>query len=357
MDNKLTPTKTTNRLHFSDLDSSRFEEICYMLLSYMFKWKKLDHIGKTGSDGGIDIRGISNGPKGDKLWAIQCKRYVKVTGNELQAMVDKILENNAFPDKILLIFSCDLSKKRHDEIEKYCSTLKLHELEIWTATTLETHLYANPKVLSIAFGINKESETKMSIAKLNRGLKMKERLAKAIIDHKFLNNPKNRATLIGDPSSKFVSEDVYIRAINDNTYGTGETTPKGLFNTSFRTFFYNTYHNGLEFWLSPGIGIDIIMDENGYWEPIWNSADYRLKNKEYKVIPVKAIGRIAYHSIINFIKDGDEFTSCPHLFCLFDGEDGMPYEEIYFKYQGNAKRGSFDWNVDKRKRTIFPSDD
>ncbi|HTN20755.1 MAG TPA: restriction endonuclease [Pelobium sp.] len=357
MNKNISPTKTTNRLHFSDLEPARFEEICYMLLSSMFKWKKLDHIGKMGSDGGIDIRGTLSTPTGDKIWAIQCKRYVKVTATDLQSMVNKIIANNPMPNKILLIISCGLSKKRIDEIEKYCAELAFPELEIWTATTLEMYLYAHPRVLSIAFGINKEKETNASIAKLNRGLKMKERLLKAIIDHNFLKDPKNRQTLFEYPSSKFVSEEVYIRSIDDTTYGTGETTPKGIFNTSFRTFFYDTYHSGLEFWLSPGIGKYVIIDANDYWEPIWNSDDKRLKNQLYKAIQVKAIGRIPYQGIVNFIKDGDEFTSCPHLFCLFNGEDGMPYEEIYFKYPGDPKNGSFDWPLDKRKRTIFPSED
>lgn len=357
MQKNITFTKTTNRIHFSDLDPSRFEDICYMLLSAMFKWKKLDHIGKMGSDGGIDIRGVLSTPTGDKIWAIQCKRYIKVTAIDLQVMVKKIITNNPMPDKILFVISCGVSKKRIDEIEKYCADLAVPELEIWTATTLETHLYAHPKVLSIAFGINKEKETKASITKLNRGLKMKERLAKAIIDHNFLKDPKNRQTLSEYPSSKFVSEDVYIRSVDDTSYGTGDITPKDIFNTSFRTFFYDTYHNGLEFCLSPGIGKYVIMDANEYWEPIWGSDDKRLTNPLYKVIKVKAIGRIPYHGIVNFIKDGDEFTSCPHLFCLFDGEDGMPCEEIYFKYPGDPKKGNLDWPLDKRKRTIFPSED
>ncbi|WEA00706.1 restriction endonuclease [Mucilaginibacter sp. SJ] len=356
MSKNLHPTKTTNRLHFSDLDPLRFEEICYMLLSNMYKWKELEHIGKTGADGGIDIRGVVQEGIREKTWAIQCKRHVQVSSGELEEMVQKVLQNSVMPDKILLILSCDLSKKKHDLIKSYSTNLNVPELEIWTSITLETHLYANPKALSIAFDIKKERETQKSITKLNRGLKMKAKLEKAIIDHKFVRDPKNRQALLDYPSSKFISEDAYIRSVDDETYGTGNRTPEGIFNTSFRTFFYNTYHNGLEFWLAAGIGPYVIMNADGYWEPIWNSLDPRLENEKYKVIPVKAIGRIAYHNIVNFIRDGDEFTSCPHFFCLFNGEGGMPYEEIYFRYPGDPRKRSWDMDLDKRKRTIFPSE-
>ena len=95
------------------------------------------------------------------------------------------------------------------------------------------------------------------------------------------------------------------------------------------------------------------MDKDGLWEPVYRSTDKRLKDTQYKVIRAKMIGRIPYHGILNFITDGDEYTSCPHLFCLFDGEDGMPYEEIYFKSWGNG----FDWELDKQKQVVFTTED
>ena len=132
----------------------------------------MDHIGRTGKDGGVDIHGTEIVASGTKVWMIQCKRQVRVSASELKKMVDKIILNYSIPDKVLLIVSCDLSKKSRDTIAEYCKHLRIPELEIWTSTNLETLIYANQKVLSIALGLNKEKETKANIQKINRGLKM-----------------------------------------------------------------------------------------------------------------------------------------------------------------------------------------
>ena len=127
------------------------------------------------------------------------------------------------------------------------------------------------------------------------------------------------------------------------------------FNTSYRTFFHDIYIDGIEFLLNAGIGSFVIMDNDGYWEPVHIFSDPRLKEAKYRVIPARMIGRIPYHSIVNFIKDGDEYTSCPHLFCLFDGVDGIPYEEIYYK-EDHYKTGGIGLDFDRGKQTIFSDD-
>src|SRR5690606_31574475 len=152
-------------------------------------------------------------------------------------IVDRVLASGVIHDKILIIVSCDLSKRNREILDSHCLSLGISSPELWTVTNLETYLYEYPKILKVAFGIDKEKEVKRKIQRLNRGLKMKERLLKAIIDYKFIKDPANRNIVINDPSSKFISEDVYIRAVDDTTYGTGVQSPKGTFNTSYRTFF------------------------------------------------------------------------------------------------------------------------
>lgn len=347
------PTKTTNRLHFSDLDPLRFEDICFMLVNAKCKGIKLEHTGRTGNDSGIDIKGNIKLPSGKSdVWIIQCKRQKSISGSELKAIVDLVEASGVLHHKLLIIVSCDVSKRNREILEVHCQLTGIAIPEIWTATNLETYLYEYPKILKLAFGIDKEKETKKNIQRLNRGLKMKERLLKAIIDHKFIKDPANVNSVRNEPSSKFISEEVYIRAVDDITYGTGASSPAGTFNTSYRTFFHDIYFNGVEFLLNAGIGSFVIMDAEGHWEPVHTSSDPRLKDSRYSVIPAKMIGRIPYHSIVNFIKDGDEYTSCPHLFCLFDGLDGMPYEEIYYK-EDHYKTGGIGWDFDLNMQTVF----
>ncbi|MCR8560301.1 restriction endonuclease [Mucilaginibacter sp. BJC16-A38] len=350
------PTQTTNRPPFSVLDPSRFEDICFMLLEAMYNWHELIHIGRTGSDGGVDIKGTKLLPGGRKeTWLVQCKRHAKVSQGDLKSMVDKIIVSQPMPDYILLIVSCDLTKAKYEYINNYYQELGVPELIIWTATSLEAFLYAHPKVKAVAFGDDsgKEKQTKTNAQEIIRGLKMKDKLLKAILNHKALNNPANRDKIFNDPSLKFISEDVYIRSVDDRTYPNMPERQNAKISPWFRSFFHDTYHNGIELHLSAAIGADIIMNKDGYWEPIRSSDDERLKSPLYRVVPVKCIGRIPYSGIAAFITDGDEMTSCPHLFCLFD-HDGMPYEEIYYKFQGNKNNGFIEWDVDRSKQTVFP---
>lgn len=52
------PTKTTNRLHFTDLEPLRFEDLCLNIIQRQKDWKDIRHYGRSGSDEGIDILGI-----------------------------------------------------------------------------------------------------------------------------------------------------------------------------------------------------------------------------------------------------------------------------------------------------------
>lgn len=349
------PTQTTNRLHFSDLDPARFEDFSYQLLHAHYKWIELIHLGRSGADGGIDIRGTQKTADGKELWLIQCKRYLKLGKSDLKKMVDKLLQNGDRPDKILLILSCGISTSNYEYINNYCSNLEIPELIIWTATTLESLLYAYPQIKAIAFGEDlKKKETNSNAQRITRGLKMEKRILKELINHKFLKDSANRETLIKYPSSRFISDEFYIRSVNDRTYPNRPEKEQGKISPWFKAYIYNTYHNGLEFWLSPAIGVDIIMDKDGLWEPVHRSDDPRLKDEQYRVIPVKAIGRIPYSGIVDFSTDGDNINPCPHLFCLFDQEEDMPYEEIYYRHHGVEKTGYIDWEVNKNKRVEFP---
>ena len=49
------PSRTTNRLHFDDLDPRRFEDLCHSIIYPLRDWKEMSHPGRSGSDEGIDI--------------------------------------------------------------------------------------------------------------------------------------------------------------------------------------------------------------------------------------------------------------------------------------------------------------
>ena len=56
---KPTLSRTIGPLHFEDLDPHRFEDHLVRHLAYHFRsWEALEAIGRSGDDGGVDIRGI-----------------------------------------------------------------------------------------------------------------------------------------------------------------------------------------------------------------------------------------------------------------------------------------------------------
>ena len=85
------PTRTTNRLHFEDLDPHRFEDLGAELLYRKQDWKRFNNWGRSGSDDGIDIScEEDNGVR----WFCQCKRYQTISTSEIKAAVDKIVSKN-----------------------------------------------------------------------------------------------------------------------------------------------------------------------------------------------------------------------------------------------------------------------
>jgi hypothetical protein len=52
------PSRTFNPLHFDDLDPHRFEDLVRQLVYGFRNWNRLEAIGRSGADAGVDIRGV-----------------------------------------------------------------------------------------------------------------------------------------------------------------------------------------------------------------------------------------------------------------------------------------------------------
>jgi len=345
-------TQTINRLHFSDLDPLRFEDLCLNLISRLEKWSELNHFGRKGSDEGVDIFATLKISCKEKTWFIQCKRYLKLAKKDLKEIVDKALKNKTKPDKLLVIVSCDLSKASYDFFKKYCKENGIDDSEIWTSSVLEAKLYQDySDLLFVYFGIQIANKTKSNITRIKHSLRMEKRILKDLTDNAFIKKTNNYRVFLYQPEAKFITQRVIIHSVDDYTYPNIEDTSPRQMSPWFRTHFYDTYHNGIELWLAAAMGAEVIMDKNGYWEPLTNYDDKRKNNSNYKVIRAKQIGRIAYYNIIDY-KLSDEYYSEPHLYCKFD-IDNMPYEKIYYKSYSDPKKEIADWEFDENKRTVF----
>jgi len=347
------PSRTTNRLHFSDLDPMRFEDLCLNMVSRLHEWKELNHYGRMGAENGVDISAVKDQDGIEKIWFIQCKRYLNINKGEITDIIDKVINQNVIPHKLLLIVSCDVSRATHQYFKDYATESGIGESELWTASVLEAKLYHVYKdLLFVYFGVSVEKKVKDNAAKIKYALRMEKRVSKELIDHQYIKQAQNARLLSYNPAAKFISSKVYIRSIEDTSYPEVKNVPRDQISPWFTTYFYDIYHAGIEFWLAAGIGSLVIMNEEGHWEPLENSTDKRRDDPQYRVIHAKMIGRIPYVNIVDFKTDGDEYSSEPHLFCRFDF-DGTPYEEIYYKIHGNSKNEELDWALDKNMRTTF----
>ena len=90
-------TRTTNQLHFEDLDPIRFEELILAMAYKWRRWESINHFGKLGSDDGIDIEATENLYDRERMYIFQCKRYIKISQSQLKKIVDEFLsKNNVF---------------------------------------------------------------------------------------------------------------------------------------------------------------------------------------------------------------------------------------------------------------------
>jgi len=342
-------TRTHNRLHFSDLNPTRFEDLCLHLLSRSANWKVLNHFGRTGKDDGIDIHGIEIMDDSEKTWFIQCKRYAKITKRDIESIITDAIKNG-IPDKLLLITSADISKGNNELFTLTCQKNKIIEFDIWSASDLETMLYNDHKdLLFIYFGLNIQGTKNSNESRIKYSIRMGKKMQKDFINHSYIK--ENFEKVLHNPRLKFISDRVIIHSTNDSDYPGGET-PKGQISSWFRVYLYDFYHNGIELWLGATLGNKAIFDKNGFWEPI-NCFDKRKDSKDYKAIDVKMIGRIPFYNIVDYKIDGDEYYQEPHIYCRFEFE-GEPYEKIYYRQYGNPDERIPDYELDEEKKTVFP---
>lgn len=350
------PTKTTNRLHFSDLNPTRFEDLCLNIVSRLYKWKSLNHYGRQGSDGGTDIVGLLEVDNTVEKWAIQCKRQSTFHKADVRKIIDTIVSFGDCPDKLLIIVSCDASRSTFEFLRQYAIENGIKEYELWTASRIESLITEHFKdLLLIYFNINLQTKPSNREKKIKDGIKMEKKITKELMDHKFIAEHTNGLMYLTlNPHMRFISHKVYVRSVDDSSYPHSDNSSAGI-SSWFISYIYDFYHSGLEFWIDAGMGKKAIMDDKGNWELLENHYDSRQQNPKYNLLHTKMIGRIPYYNIVDLKTSGDEYSSEPHIFCRFDFEHG-PFETIYYKSFGNPEKEIPDWTLNNDNRTDFPQE-
>lgn len=315
------PTTTTNRIHFSDLDALRFEDLCLCLSYRLKRWKRINHIGREGTDGGVDIQAeeeIENGYS--RSWFIQCKRYEKFSNKNVDSVIDTILENYEKPDTLFLIVSCDVSKRTTDYFMKKANEVGINNPVIWTASILEAELfYRHHDLLFIFFGIDMNQEERKKEESIRRNIKLKKNMLKDFtqpIDFKKRN---------WTSTDKFKDSNFIIHSIDDTFYPNFDIREYTI-STWFKVEPFDFYYNGIEIILSIEYAELLESDEC----KILTYEEYKNKENSPDIIKVFKIGRIPFSMIVDYDIDGDEYYPYPHIYCNF-GFNGQPYESFIYR--------------------------
>jgi hypothetical protein len=227
-------TRTTNPLHFEDLDPHRFEDLVRQLIYEFREWLYLEALGRSGSDDGIDIRGVERAllyvhavtsddddseelleedvTGGDKLWFIQCKRYKELGPADVaKILADAPLAEDPKPFGYVLAAACDFSKSSRDLFHANLADAGIQEHHIWGRAELEDMLFLpkNDHLLFAYFGISHRVRRRSIKTLVRSRLATKRRLAKVFdgISGKsfhmvFIRNPSDESyPFIKDPVS------------------------------------------------------------------------------------------------------------------------------------------------------------
>lgn len=309
--------RTFGKLHFTDLDPTRFEMLSMDMIYRMRNWENLVHHGAAGSDNGVDIQAVEVLENGKKVTHhFQCKRYEKISPSILKSIVNDYIQKNGGlrPDYYYIICGCDVSKKAYDTLIKYCKEKSFHEVIIWTASFLESKLYAEYHDLLFAFfGVNLSAEKTNRVQAIRRNVALKKRMQKDFF------KPAAPGERRKHQSETFNCDEVVIRSIYDIYYPNISESGYGWFKTEV----YGWYHNGLMVRVAPyGVEAKVRMLKSTAKPGSDNPDDFETAGEV-----LETVGCIPFDKIIEYDLEGDEFYRCPHIYCDFERD---PYEEIRY---------------------------
>jgi hypothetical protein len=197
------PSRTTNPLHFEDLEPHRFEDLVRQLVYGSRNWIVLEALGRAGADEGVDIRGIEqiggsvpDDSEGDeegqfetRVWYVQCKRERTFgPAKAQQAARDATASDADPPFGFILAVPCELSKRTRDTLSSTLHTAGVREVVAWGRSEIEDLLFLpeNDHLLFAYFGISVQVRRRGLVTELRSRLTKKRQVYRAIggLDHR-----------------------------------------------------------------------------------------------------------------------------------------------------------------------------
>jgi hypothetical protein len=338
-------SRTTNPLHFEDLEPHRFEDLVRQLIYDFRPWKSLEATGRSGSDEGFDVRGLevvdtistrdSDSEEEqdeenevvrhpDRLWLIQCKREKAISPKKLEKYSGDIKDSGIYG--VIFAAACDFSKKARDTFRSSLQKKGIQEIHIWGKAELEDLLFQpkNDNLLFAYFGFSLVIRQRSLRTQIRSKLTMKR---KAISSLGELRRTEYKEIVIRDANgSSYPFEGAEFAAKPNWRYA----------------LFLGHYYDGIVCKVKEFFAY--LHEDRKQWDyvPIfdavkdsyerWREDEERRKRWEerekierlWRTIPtdnralLEVHWRIPYESIVAIDRDGDELDSSPHIYFPFD---------------------------------------
>ena len=187
-------TRTYGQIHFEDLDPKRFEDLVRQLIYDYKSWQSIEATGRSGNDGGFDIRAYERvtivesteseeelreevHPMAGNLWMIQVKRE-KVIGPKRIAQILNDVNSDDPPYGYILAASANFSKTSYDRFRDELKSKGVMEFYLWGKPELEDmlHLPKNDRILFTFFGISIVSKNRSRSTEIRFSVNNKNKL-------------------------------------------------------------------------------------------------------------------------------------------------------------------------------------
>lgn len=364
-------SRTINPLHFEDLEPKRFEDLVRQLAYDYRIWSDIEATGRSGGDGGFDIRAWekvaqtdddADSPS-DRQWLIQCKREQVIGPTKAGAYAKEIVENNPGLYGVLFVTSSVLSKKARDAIREEFAKGGVQEIHIWTRSELEDQLFQpkNDHLLFAYFGYSLLRKRVTVKTRVKSILAIKRKLHKILGEHPYGDIMIRDAAFESYPETdKYDSKPnddppVIFGRVHGYYYG-GLVVILERYNAYYdrekKEYDYDDRYNQIH--LSTSAFEDLYRAKEPKNRVAFVTFHRSIDDKHrYHYVKVAAI---PYESIVDIDDTGDEFFDGNHLFVLRDSDGTLfrrPRTEFIHK-DGNYHNLM---NLDKKVKRIkyFPT--
>jgi len=357
-------TRTLNPLPLQDLEPHRFEDLIRQLAYEFRDWRSVEAVGRSGSDEGIDVRGVerrsdaaaespdvdADEPQADdvkeraedRVWIFQCKREKSLGPKKVESIIADFFSNSrTAPYGYILAAACDFSKTARDTFAQALRDRGVAEFYVWGKGEIEDQLVLpkNDHLLFAYFGISLQVRRTSARTQIRSQLALKRRLVKELGE---INQRGHQMVLIRNPADEsypFIDDVESFRKKPKWRYWEfyAHDPPNHLTFITKRFYALGDYQTGeWDYITGHDIGVPSHPDVAGakHRSAHWGDRDeivrafWELHVPDGKRAWLLELRSVHYDRILALDEVGDSFNEKPHLLVDYRGDD--PFEPQFF---------------------------